>query len=106
MKAARAPAPIPVAEALAAGMITATMTVEAMKAVGMTTVVTMAAMMAAMMAVVTMAATMTSGAYRGALANFRYQPSPAWVLRKMRCRVAASAGVSTLMIPGKAVVSR
>jgi hypothetical protein len=31
----------------------------------------------------TMAA-MTDPAYRGARANLRYQPSPAWVLRRMR----------------------
>lgn len=102
VRAARALAGAPAAEALVAAMMTGAMMMEAtMMAAAMTEEMMTEETTAAMMA-----ATMTSRAYRGALANLRYQPSPAWVFRKMRCRVAASADVSALMMPGKAVLTR
>lgn len=49
---------------------------------------------------------MTRPTYLPARANLRYQPSLASVLRRIRCRVAASLAVSTLISPANAVAAR
>lgn len=89
-------------EAMTAG----TMTAETME-VATTGVAAM--MVETMEAATTGAATteaMTRPTYLPARANLRYQPSLASVLRRIRCPVAASLAVSTLISPANAVAAR
>ena len=94
---------IPIAAILCAAILSAAAPLQAAGMMAATTGVETTA--AETMGEATMAAT-TRRTYRGVRANFRYQPSAASVLRKMRWRVAASTGDSTFMRPGSAVLVR